>query len=174
MWFLTIDPFIRISVFISKLSKRQYCWRRNSLTYTAASSCICTSPLAVMTVVGLHDFVKVSISASQLPLCFAGALLLPLCLLLGPILKFWSVRDFCHGSQRVAPFYHAAHAFSIWPLHFCHHSFWTIVSAVHQPDDVRMSTFHQTDNHSWSCRTSILEGAIFHKMSYCKFLSSNP
>ena len=27
MWFLTIDPFIRISVFIAKLSKRQYCWR---------------------------------------------------------------------------------------------------------------------------------------------------
>ena len=28
-----------------------------------ASSCVCTSPLAVMTIVGLHDFVKVSISA---------------------------------------------------------------------------------------------------------------
>ena len=27
MWFLTIDPFKRISVFIAKLSKRQYCWR---------------------------------------------------------------------------------------------------------------------------------------------------
>ena len=27
MWFLTIDPFIRISVFIAKLSERQYCWR---------------------------------------------------------------------------------------------------------------------------------------------------
>ena len=25
--FLTVDPFIRISVFIAKLSKRQYCWR---------------------------------------------------------------------------------------------------------------------------------------------------
>ena len=36
----------------------------NSLTYTIASSCVCTSPLAVMTVVGLHDFVKVSMSAS--------------------------------------------------------------------------------------------------------------
>ena len=34
------------------------------LTYTVASSCVCTSPLAVMTIVGLHDFVKVSISAS--------------------------------------------------------------------------------------------------------------
>ena len=36
----------------------------NSLTYTVDSSCVCTSPLAVMTIVGLHDFVKVSISAS--------------------------------------------------------------------------------------------------------------
>ena len=34
------------------------------MTYTVASSCVCTSPLAVMTIVGLHDFVKVSISAS--------------------------------------------------------------------------------------------------------------
>ena len=35
----------------------------NSLTYTVSSSCVCTSPLAVMTIVRLHDFVKVSISA---------------------------------------------------------------------------------------------------------------
>ena len=35
----------------------------NSLTYTVASSCVCTSPLAVLTVVGLHDFVQGSISA---------------------------------------------------------------------------------------------------------------
>ena len=27
MWFSTIDPFVGISVFIAKLSKRQYCWR---------------------------------------------------------------------------------------------------------------------------------------------------
>ena len=27
MWFLTIDPFVRIPVFIAKLSERQYCWR---------------------------------------------------------------------------------------------------------------------------------------------------
>ena len=27
MWFLTIDSFIRISVFIAKLSERQNCWR---------------------------------------------------------------------------------------------------------------------------------------------------
>ena len=73
MWFLTIDPFVGIPVFIAKLSERQNCWRviedfhsqefSNSLTYTVASSCVCTSPLAVMTIVGVHDFVKVSISA---------------------------------------------------------------------------------------------------------------
>ena len=32
-------------------------------------------------------------SLGQLPRCFAGTLLLPLCLLLRPILKFWSVGD---------------------------------------------------------------------------------
>ena len=26
MWFLTIDPFVGIPVFIAKLSERQYCW----------------------------------------------------------------------------------------------------------------------------------------------------
>ena len=35
----------------------------NSLTYTVVSSCVYTSPLAVMTIVGLHDIVKTSISA---------------------------------------------------------------------------------------------------------------
>ena len=27
MWFLTIDPFVGMPVFIAKLSKRQCCWR---------------------------------------------------------------------------------------------------------------------------------------------------
>ena len=27
MWFLTVDPLIWVSMFIAKLSKRQYCWR---------------------------------------------------------------------------------------------------------------------------------------------------
>ena len=27
MWFLTIDPFVGISIFIAKLSKRQHRWR---------------------------------------------------------------------------------------------------------------------------------------------------
>ena len=35
----------------------------NSLTFTVTSSWVCTSPLAVMTVVGLYDFVNVSIPA---------------------------------------------------------------------------------------------------------------
>ena len=35
---------------------------------------------------------------------------------------------------------------------------------VHQPDDVHTSTFLQICNHSWSCRTSILEDTPFHRM----------
>ena len=73
MWFLTIDPFVGIPAFIAKLSEWQYCWHviedlhcqeypifdiHNCLFM----SCVCTSPLAVMTIVGLHDFVKISIS----------------------------------------------------------------------------------------------------------------
>ena len=27
MWFFPVDPFVRLSVFIAKLSKRYYCWR---------------------------------------------------------------------------------------------------------------------------------------------------
>ena len=50
---------------------------------------------------------------------------------------------------------------------FCQHSFWTFCLAVHQPGDAHKSTFPQTDNHSWSCRTSILEGATFHRMIWC-------
>ena len=36
------------------------------------------------------------------------------------------------------------------------------------------SAFPQICNHSSSCRTSILEGATFHKMSWCKFHWANP
>ena len=74
MWFLTVDPLIR-KPFSSQsfpsdktagVFSRTFIVQNisNSLTYTVASSCVCTSPLAVMTIVGLHDFVKVSISAS--------------------------------------------------------------------------------------------------------------
>ena len=75
MWFLTVDPLIRISVFIAKLpsDKTAGVFSRtfivkdisNSLTYTVASSCVCTSPVAVPTIVGLHHFVKVSISTRR-------------------------------------------------------------------------------------------------------------
>ena len=41
-------------------------------------------------------------------------------------------------------------------------------------DDVHTSTFPHICYHSWSCGTSILKDAIFHKMSYCKFLWGNP
>ena len=52
--------------------------------------------------------------------------------------------------------------------------FLDLLSAVHQTDDVRMRTFHQIGNHSSSCRTSILEDAIFHKVNWCNFLWGNP
>ena len=82
-----------------------------------------------------------------------------------------SLMDRDIGRQRVL--FHANHLSSA-QLHFGHHSFWTFQSAVLQPDGVHMSTFPQNGNHSWYCRTSILEGAIFHKMSYYKFLLGNP
>ena len=37
--------------------------KSNSLTYTAASACVCTSPLAVTTVVGFFEILTVSTSA---------------------------------------------------------------------------------------------------------------
>ena len=74
MWFLTIDLFRRNTRFHRKAFRATIlpaCYRgllvknaSNSLTYTIASSCVCTSPLAVMAIVGPHNFVKVSISAS--------------------------------------------------------------------------------------------------------------
>ena len=72
--FLTIDPFVRNTRFHRKAFRATIllaCSRglsvkniSNSLTCTVASSCVCTSPLAVMTTAGLHDFVTISISAS--------------------------------------------------------------------------------------------------------------
>ena len=69
MWFLTIDSFVGNTRFHRKAFRTTIlltCWSMtfivknisNSLTYTFASSCVYTSPLAIMTVVGLHDFVK--------------------------------------------------------------------------------------------------------------------
>ena len=51
-------------------------------------------------------------------------------------------------------------------LFFCHHSFPTFYKVVYQPDDVHASTFPQICNHSWTWRTSILEGANFHRMNW--------
>ena len=76
--------------------------------------------------------------------------------------------------QRVSPVYRVDHASSTWLLHFCHHSFNTFCWAVRQSGDVHKSTFSQICNHSWSCRTSVLKSATFHKMSCCQFLWGNP
>ena len=85
MWFLTIDPFVGIPVSSQSFPSdntagvfsRTFIVKNisNSVTYTIASSCVCTSPLADMTIEGLHDFVKVSISASLKSFfCWACAL----------------------------------------------------------------------------------------------------
>ena len=58
VWTLRLPRSSRLFVVGSKEAS----WKE--LACTIASSCVCTSPLAVMTIVGLHDFVKVSISAS--------------------------------------------------------------------------------------------------------------
>ena len=70
MWFLTVDPLLRISVFIAKLPSDKNCWRvledfhgQENIQFFDIH-CGLFTPLAVMTVVGLHDFVTVSISAS--------------------------------------------------------------------------------------------------------------
>ena len=67
MWFLTIDPFIGISVFIAKLSKRQYCWRVFEDFHS--EEYIQLFDIHRCLFMRLHfsiggDFVKVSISAS--------------------------------------------------------------------------------------------------------------
>ena len=90
----------------------------NSLTFTVASSYVCTSPLAVSydyrRTARFRQGIHLSITQvllfsegeknailsfsfnllctfGQLPRCFAGTLLLPLCLFLRSILKIWSV-----------------------------------------------------------------------------------
>ena len=74
MCFLTIDPFVGIPVFIAKLSERHYCWRviedfhcQEYIQFFDIHNCLFMRlhfSMAVMTIVGLHDFVKASISAS--------------------------------------------------------------------------------------------------------------
>ena len=71
MLFLTADPVVCVPMVLEELPERKNCWsffkkhnchekRSNSLTYTVASSLVCTSPLAVITVVGHLDVLMVS------------------------------------------------------------------------------------------------------------------
>ena len=69
MWFLTIDPFVGIHVFIAKLSERQYCWRvledfhcQEYTQFFDIHNCLF---MRLHFSIGgyLNDFVKVSISA---------------------------------------------------------------------------------------------------------------
>ena len=55
--FLTVDPFMRASVFVASFPADKIAGILEEF------HCGLFMPLAVMTVVGLHDFVKVSISA---------------------------------------------------------------------------------------------------------------
>ena len=153
MWFLTVDPLIRISVFIAKLSERYCCWRVLEDFHSEESNqffdihcgpfmrlhfssgcCDCrkttrlrqgpfqqnSSPFcwsyafdAPESTNSLSSGLRYDASKhlfsegkknvalffsfnfqntfGQLPRCFAGSLLLPLCLLLRPLHKFWSV-----------------------------------------------------------------------------------
>ena len=194
----------------------------------------------------------------QLPRCFAGTLLLPLCLLLRPILKFWSVgaalvrftwanisdrrilvsnfsvtcKSLCelhtldwfphvcalpekrlrrrHVSKYatqlpcirwstlrwllsqllITPLVRfprsivklVGNVFSFMPITFLQYSYCTFVIILFGPFS---RLFINLTMYIWAlfpkfattlglCRTSILEGATFHKMSYCKFLWGNP
>ena len=71
---------------------------------------------------------------------------------------------------------------SIMQLMLCQHGCCTFVIILFRPfaklfTNLAMcmrALFRQVCNHSWSCRTSILKGATFHRMNWCKFLWSNP
>ena len=86
-----------------------------------------------------------------------------------------SIVTFVIGSQQVAMFYHASHTSSTLLLHFCHYSFCTFFTRlfINLTMCIR-ALFPKSDNHSWSCRTSSLEGATLHRMKKCKFLCGNP
>ena len=88
--------------------------------------------------------------------------------------QVWDLtRDVCHGEQR---------GLSVLSYSSC---FFNIATALLSPLDLftRLfinltvcirALFPKTATHSWSCRTSIQEDAIFCRMSYCKFLWGNP
>ena len=157
----------------------------------------------------------------QLPRCFTGTSLLPLCLFLRPILKFWSVGatlmkiTWANHSKRwilVSNVSMAYDGFSEsntsdwlpyvwalpqnrWRLQRLHilkyanqlsctfqHSHCTFVTILFRPFaglfiNLAMSIralFPKTFIPFRTCRTSILEDAIFHRMEWCKFLWGNP
>ena len=73
MWLLTFDPFVGIPVFIAKLSKRQYCWSVfedfHGQEYIQFLDIHMHFSIGGY-IVGLNDFVKVSISALLKTLLF--------------------------------------------------------------------------------------------------------
>ena len=85
MWFLTAGPVVSIHMILAELPERKNCGvfsrsitltnKSNRSTYTAAPSPVCTSQLAVITVVRLLDILMVSNSAEL------RSLLLTMCIL---------------------------------------------------------------------------------------------
>ena len=68
-------------------------------------------------------------------------------------------RDFRHGSKQVPVCFRADHSSSSTGLlHFCHHSFLTLLGCS-STWRCAYEYFSRIFNHSWSFRTSILEGA---------------
>ena len=79
-------------------------------------------------------------------------------------------RDFCHGWQQVAIHFLANHSSSTWLLHFLSPFFLDLFAALFITLAVCMrALFSKSASIFGTCRTSILEGATFHRMSYCKF-----
>ena len=73
MWFWTADPVVCIPMVLTDFTMKRTAGassrsitltnKSNCLTYTVASSLVCTSPLAIITIVGLLDVLMVSNSA---------------------------------------------------------------------------------------------------------------
>ena len=174
---------------------------------------VCISPLAVMTIVGLHDFVKVSIFQHHSSLfCWSYALThrsrqqilvlrfdggkhpwntQPNCRAfddrrpVGPCFNSWQVSRLTSGLPGLS--WLLSRLTTGCRMLSCRSFFFNMATALLSSflldlllgcsstwRCVRASTFPQTDNHSWSCRTSTLEGATFHRTSCCKFLWGNP
>ena len=79
---------------------------------------------------------------------------------------FVIVEKRCHTFSGQSPFFNMATALLL--------SFLNLLVDCSSTWRCAYEHFSPTDNHSWSCRTNILEVATFHKMSYCKFLRGNP